>query len=69
MCELNLPEPAKGYFDKPHKGGADLKQPTRAEWEKANTVKISSKELEQITKKNINEKPQILKLIRKIWEK
>jgi len=68
-CELKLPEPAKGYVDKPHKGGADLKQPTRAEWEKANTVKISTVELNKIKEENKTEKPKLLKLIRKIWEK
>ena len=66
-CELKLPEPAKGYVDKPHKGGSELKQPTRAEWEKANTVKIPKADLKKMTEESVTEKPKFLKLIRKIW--
>ncbi|WP_282043429.1 hypothetical protein [Winogradskyella flava] len=68
-CELKLPEPAKGYVDKPHKGGSELKQPTRAEWEKANTVKIPKADLKKMTEESVTEKPKFLKLIRKIWER
>tara|TARA_R110001632_G_scaffold19165_3_gene58437 strand:- start:194 stop:955 length:762 start_codon:yes stop_codon:yes gene_type:complete len=68
-CELELPEPAKGYVDMPHKGGADLKQPSRVEWEKENTRTILPEEWRKTKKKNNTEKPKLLKLIRKIWEK
>lgn len=71
-CENKLPIPKKGYVEKPHKGGADLKQPTYEEWEKEN-VEIMT--FEEWTKKekllnNSNEKKplKLLKLIRKIWE-
>lgn len=69
-CESKLPKPRKGYIDKPHKGGADLKQPTYEEWEKENVVKITVAELEELEKQNEKKEPvKLLKLIRKIWEK
>ncbi|TAG02319.1 MAG: hypothetical protein EAZ44_07385 [Cytophagia bacterium] len=32
-CEGRLPQPEIGYVQFPHKGGADLKQPTNKEWD------------------------------------
>ncbi|MGV6862504.1 MAG: hypothetical protein ACWA41_12085 [Putridiphycobacter sp.] len=68
-CKARLPLPPKGYVQTPHKGGAKLKQPTYEEWEKANIVKTTKEEVKNMTKENKNEKPKLLKLIRKIWEK
>lgn len=72
-CENRLPEPRKGYVDKPHKGGVDLKQPTYGEWEKENIVKMTVTEWEEeLRKQNKNQEKEpvkLLKLIRKIWEK
>lgn len=68
-CENDLPSPPKGYVQAPHKGGADLKQPSYEEWEKANVVKMSLEDLEKLNEENKNKKPKLLKLIRKIWEK
>ncbi|MDY3318179.1 hypothetical protein PG637_01995 [Riemerella anatipestifer] len=72
-CENKLPKPKKGYVDKPHKGGVDLKQPTYEEWEKENVVKMTvaewEEELKMQNKNNEKEPIKLLKLIRKIWEK
>lgn len=72
-CENKLPEPKKGYFNKPHKGGSDLKLPTKEEWEKENVVKMTieewEEELKEQKKDTEKEPPKLLKLIRKIWEK
>ena len=65
-CEEKIPNSPKGFVQFPHNGGADLKQPTYEEWEKVNVIKIMPKELNENKKK---EKPKLLKLIRKIWEK
>ena len=70
-CESKLPKPKEGYVDKPHKGGVDLKQPTYEEWEKANVVRMTIAEHEEVMKQNkSNEKEpaKLLRLIRKIWE-
>ena len=40
-CEAKLPQPPKGYVQLPHKGCADLKQPTYGEWEEANFIKLN----------------------------
>jgi hypothetical protein len=68
-CENDLPSPPKGYVQAPHKGGADLKQPSYEEWGKENVVKMSLEDLEKLNEENKNKKPKLLKLIRKIWEK
>ena len=68
-CEDKLPSPPKGYVKTPHKGGAELKQPTYEEWEKANVVKVKVEDIEKVSPENKNEKPKLLKLIRKIWKK
>ncbi|WP_196889856.1 hypothetical protein [Aureivirga sp. CE67] len=68
-CEDRLPLPPKGFNQTPHKGGAELKQPTYEEWEKANVVKMTMEDVKKMTQKNKNEKPKLLKLVRKIWEK
>lgn len=65
-CEKEIPNSPKGFVKFPHKGGAELKQPTYIEWEKENMVRIIPKKTNKNTKK---EKPKLLKLIRKIWEK
>lgn len=64
-CEEKIPHSPKGYVQFPHKGGADLKQPTYEEWENSN-VKIIPKELIENKK---SKKPKLLKLIKKIWKK
>jgi len=62
-CEKKIPEPPKGYIQNPHKGGSALKQPTEEEWEEANTIQITYE------KNDLNnEKPKLLRLIRKIWK-
>lgn len=68
-CEAKLPQPPKGYVQYPHKGGADLKQPTYEEWEEANVVKLTLADLEKMNAVNKDKTPNLLKLIRKIWEK
>ncbi|EDM45075.1 hypothetical protein SCB49_03104 [unidentified eubacterium SCB49] len=70
-CEQNLPKPPKDYVEFPHKGGADLKQPDMDEFDyiRANYRTVTLEELEASKKKSKNEKPKLLKLIRKIWEK
>ncbi|WP_196893873.1 hypothetical protein [Aureivirga marina] len=40
-CKEELPSPAKGYVQNPHKGGKNLKQPTYEEWEKENMKKAT----------------------------
>lgn len=60
-CEAKLPEMT-------HKGGADFKQPTYQQWEKANEPKFINVQPEEKQTKNDSE-PKLLKLIRKIWEK
>lgn len=68
-CEGKLPQPPKGYVQHPHKGGADLKQPTYEEWEEANVVKLTFKDLEKMNESNKDKAPKLINLIRKIWEK
>lgn len=72
-CENNLPKPKKGYVNKPHKGGFELKQPTYEDWEKENCVKMTVEEWEEELKKQNNanhkEPTKLLKLISKIWKK
>lgn len=65
-CEEKIPNSPQGYIQFPHKGGADLKQPTYEEWEDANIVKIKPKES---IENNKSGKPKLLKLIKKIWKK
>lgn len=74
-CERAIPAPPENYIS-PHKGGAQLKQPPDENelfhqkikhWEK------EEKEQQLLSKTENNEPPvkpnQLLKLIRKIWEK
>jgi hypothetical protein len=68
-CEANLPQPPKGYVQTPHKGGSDLKQPTYEEWENANVIRFTIEELEEVKEGTTNKTPNLLKLIRKIWQK
>ncbi|MBS1635689.1 MAG: leucine-rich repeat domain-containing protein [Bacteroidetes bacterium] len=68
-CEEKLPKPPKGYVQSPHKGGADLKQPTYGEWLEANAVKLTVEDLEKMKELKKDKSPKLLKLIRKIWEK
>ncbi len=57
----------QNYIQNPHKGGADLKQPSEDEWEEVNLIEIPLNEIEN--KNNEVETPKFLKLIRKIWER
>ncbi|MFC7345788.1 hypothetical protein ACFQO9_03520 [Chryseobacterium zhengzhouense] len=68
-CEEILPEPVKGYVKFPHKGGADLEQPSYEEWEKANVVKMTMADIEKLNDGTTDNPPKLLKLIRKIWER
>lgn len=70
-CEDKLPQPPKAYVQKPHKGGANLIQPTYKEWQDAYVTKYAMEDLERINKgkKEKNENPKLLRLIRKIWKK
>jgi hypothetical protein len=71
-CETKLPKAPKGYVQYPHKGGQDLNQPTYKEWEDEHVVTMTMEEFESEMKKNKteqSEKPTLLKLIRKIWER
>lgn len=78
-CENKLPKPPEDYIQFPHKGGADLKQPLdeneRFELEMAQYEDESNKELYQTHKTIESDKKQekkgfqIIKLIRKIWER
>nr|WP_199002248.1 hypothetical protein [Flavobacterium sp. ASV13] len=65
-CKEKLPESPKGYVNHAHKGGANLKQPSYEEWEKANVTKISWTEIEK--QNTEDESPKLLNLIRKIWQ-
>lgn len=65
-CEERIPNSPKGFVQFPHNGGADLKQISYEEWEKENVIKIMPNELNENCKE---EKPKLLKLIRKIWKK
>jgi hypothetical protein len=75
-CESAIPTPPENYIPHPHKGSAQLKQPPDEnelfrqeikEWEK------EEKEQQLPSKPENNTNPakpiQLLKLIRKIWEK
>jgi hypothetical protein len=68
-CEEKLPYPPKGYLPYAHKGGSKLEQPTYAEWEEANVVKFTLEDIQKLAKEEPIDKPKVLKLIRKIWEK
>lgn len=69
-CEQSLPKPPKDYVDKPHKGGADLKQPDMDEFDfiRANYQTVSLEDIKTSEKDTDNE-PKFFKLIRKIWKK
>ena len=80
-CEHKLPKPPKDYVQFAHKGGSELEQPLdeneRFELEMAqyeneqNNIPIKD-ELKPIpTKDKVaeNEKPKLLKLIRKLWDR
>ncbi|MBI3221114.1 MAG: leucine-rich repeat domain-containing protein [Bacteroidetes bacterium] len=68
-CEAKLPQPPKGYIQNPHKGGAQLKQPTFEEWREDNVVNRTVEDTEKIHEGNTDYAPKLLKLIRKIWER
>ena len=68
-CENNLPQPTKGYVQHPHKGGADLKQPSHDEWKKAVNARRALAELKPLSKDKTKERPKLFKLIGKLWEK
>ncbi|GAA3592629.1 hypothetical protein Q4Q39_05700 [Flavivirga amylovorans] len=76
-CEGNLPKPADNYFQKAHKGGANLEQPKTEDWSvtRARLIKEQKQkthsEIEKETNTDKKEKTKlpILKLVRKIWEK
>jgi len=68
-CKGKLQQPPNGYIQHPHKGGADIKQPTHEEWEEANVIKFTNEEIEKINETNKSKEPKLLKLIKKIWEK
>ena len=69
-CKDQLPSPPPYYVPRPHKGGASLEQPTISEQDycMATGEVISLKEMEQYQQNLKEEKPPILRLIRKIWE-
>lgn len=67
-CEDKLPQPEIGYVQFPHKGGADLKQPTNKEWEELMLQKYEQQKLEIQDASTQKEAPKLLRLIRKIWE-
>ena len=67
-CEDILPQPEFGYVQFPHKGGADLKQPTNKEWEELMLQKYEQQKLEIQDESTQKEIPKLLRLIRKIWE-
>lgn len=81
-CEEKLPKPPEGYLQFPHKGGADLKQPL--DEDEQFELEMALEELEQniepdtsklsqdtpkIENKEVKKEFQILRLIRKIWER
>jgi hypothetical protein len=68
-CETRLPKPEIGYAQFPHKGGADLKQPSYEEWEKEHVIKMSGEDFEESNDRRNDKPPRLLKLIRKIWER
>ncbi|GAL86143.1 hypothetical protein SCB49_03104 [Sporocytophaga myxococcoides] len=68
-CKTKLPTPPKGYVPYPHKGGADLKQPSYKEWEEANVVKFKLDDIKESIEKNKEVQPTLLQLIKKIWKK
>jgi len=68
-CECKLPTPPQGFVQTPHKGGADLKQPRYEERERNSPVTLKMEKNDKLNQKKIDERPKLLKLIRKIWEK
>jgi hypothetical protein len=67
-CEQELPQPELGYVPYPHKGGPDLKQPTREEWQQMMRQK-REQQAPTIQANNTPPKaPKLLKLIKKIWD-
>jgi hypothetical protein len=76
-CESRLPQPQEGYVQYAHKGGADLKQPPDEnelfeqeikELEVTNTEETEPESMKR-EKQEENKATQLLKLIRKIWER
>ena len=82
-CENQLPKPPENYVQIPHKGGSDLKQPLddneqfelemkeyeeKQDTDATGAVPANDNEttLDNHTEKKV---PQVLKLIRKIWER
>lgn len=68
-CETKLPRPEIGYVQFPHKGGADLKQPTNKEWDELMRQKYEQQKIEIQNVDTQRDEPKLLKVIRKIWEK
>jgi hypothetical protein len=82
-CESKLPIPPKDYVQFPHKGGADLKQPldedelfeiemkNYEENQNDNPIITEQTEKTETELDNVTEKTefQLIKLIRKIWER
>jgi hypothetical protein len=67
-CEEKLPKPEIGYVPFPHKGGAELKQPTNKEWNELMQQKYKEQKIEIQNISTQEKEPKLLKLIRKIWE-
>lgn len=67
-CESNLPQPAKGYVQNPHKGGSDLVQPNLDYWEFMDNVTVVTNNENESMEKNPKEL-KLLKLIKKIWQR
>lgn len=61
-CKGKLPEGPKSYIRDPHRGGADLQQPTYEDWESTYMEEV----LEEDQKSPTNFK--LLKLIKNIWD-
>jgi len=80
-CELKLPKPPEDYIQFAHKGGSELKQPldenehfklemAQDELEQNETTiedEINPNQTQEKVSKN--KKPQLLKLIRKLWDR
>ena len=65
-CETDLPKPPQGYIPYPHKGGADLIQPTyNEEIEIANAKTYTPAEIQ---KSEEGSTPKLYKVIKKIWK-
>jgi hypothetical protein len=76
VCEEKLPKPPEDYLQFPHKGGAELKQPLdenklfelQMEQEQKAELNLTPKTTE-LQDKAVKKEFNVLKLIRKIWER